>query len=149
MLHKARIHEYCIELLNDKITGIHQLIADARAASNDDTKSSMGDKYETTREMMQIEIDKLQYQLADAQNQLLGLKVLDASRKCEKAEPGALVSTDKGVFYIAVGLGKVVVGNESVMVISPASPIGKIMLGNTAGSSFTLNQSTYNISEIG
>lgn len=48
--------------LTEKITKLENLISETRASSND-TKSSMGDKYETGREMLQQEINNLQIQL--------------------------------------------------------------------------------------
>lgn len=48
--------------IKDKIKSLEKLIAETRA-SNNETKSSMGDKYETGREMLQQEINNLQVQL--------------------------------------------------------------------------------------
>ena len=55
---KAELYQFITEQIDDKITYLNGLIDDLRA-SNNDTKSSMGDKYETSREMMQQEITKL------------------------------------------------------------------------------------------
>ena len=48
--------------IQDKIKSLEKLIAETRA-SNNETKSSMGDKYETGREMLQQEINNLQVQV--------------------------------------------------------------------------------------
>ena len=54
---------HCIEEnIQHKIDYLLGLIEDLRV-SNNDTKSSMGDKYETSREMMQQEITRIQNQL--------------------------------------------------------------------------------------
>ncbi|MBS3915902.1 MAG: hypothetical protein KG003_15505 [Bacteroidetes bacterium] len=126
-----------MDMLLEKQKGIQQLIADARAASNNDTKSSMGDKYETTREMMQIEINKLQLQLQECGQMLLALKVIDPEKRSEIAESGALVFTDKINFFIATGIGRVQVENQSWMVVSSSSPIGKSMQGKKVGDLLT------------
>jgi transcription elongation GreA/GreB family factor len=145
---KFLVHSTCIQMVEEKIQHLRQSIADARDASNNDTKSSMGDKYETTREMMQIELDKLGKQLHEAQQMLMGLKVLDPAKKHSKVEPGTLLVTDKAVFFLAVGLGKVLVAKDNIMVVSPASPIGRVMLQKSAKEKFQLNGVSYEIQDL-
>ncbi len=148
MFTKPLLHSHCLQIVQDKCLYIQQSIADAQAASNNDTKSSMGDKYETTREMMQIEINKLGQQLADMQQILLALKILDPNKTCEQAEPGAIVITEKINFYLAAGIGKIEFDNTQFMVVSPASPIGKQMLHTKAGGSFSVNGVLYELISI-
>lgn len=145
---KKLLHSTCLSIVEEKIMSITQLIADAQASSNNDTKSSMGDKYETTREMMQIEINKLQKQLHETQQILLALKVLDPEKTHSTAESGALVETDKMHFYIAAPLGKVSLQNSVYMVISPASPLGKAMSGKRTGESAAFNGVNYRILSV-
>lgn len=146
---KVKIHAHCLQLLQEKINSIAGLIEDARAASNNDTKSSMGDKYETTREMMQIEINKLLLQLSEAQQMILSLKVIDPAKSCTKAEPGALIETQQMTFYLCTGLGKITIDNKVVMAISPASPIGKALHGKQKDDQFSVNsQNVYRILDV-
>lgn len=83
-MNKAELHTLCLSLAEERIQAIRGSIKDARDASVSDTKSSMGDKYETTREMMSIEIEKLQKQLEDAQNKLMALKIIDPLNRVAK-----------------------------------------------------------------
>lgn len=145
MIQKTELNAQCISLLQDRIASITGLIGDAQAASNNDTKSSMGDKYETTREMMQIEINKLQMQLKDAQQMLLAFKTIDAGKKLELVELGACVETDRAIFYLAAAVGKVQHGGQSIMVVSPVSPIGRVMLGKRAGDAFEMQGTKYHV----
>ena len=145
MIQKTELNAQCISLLQDRIASITGLIEDAQAASNNDTKSSMGDKYETTREMMQIEINKLQLQLKDAQQMLLAFKTIDAGKKLELVELGACVETDRALFYLAAAVGKVQHASQTVMVVSPVSPIGRMMLGKRAGDAFEMQGTKYQV----
>lgn len=80
--------------ISDRIENLEQLILDKRN-SNNDTKSSMGDKYETGREMLQQEINNLQNQLNAfllQKQSILSIK----TDKCSKVEKGSLVETEKG-----------------------------------------------------
>ena len=89
--------------LSEKIENFEKLIAETRASSND-TKSSMGDKYETGREMLQQEINNLQVQLNEILKQRDFLKTV-LPKPNDKAEKGAIVKTEKGLFFISVTLG--------------------------------------------
>lgn len=149
MIQKTELNAQCISLLQDRIASITGLIGDAQAASNNDTKSSMGDKYETTREMMQMEINKLQLQLKDAQQMLLAFKTIDASKKLEAVELGACVETDRATFYLAAALGKVTLHSQTIMVVSPVSPIGKAMLGKRRGDTIAMGGVVYTVREVG
>ena len=61
-MNKARILDEVRIKISEKIKTLEHLIAQTRE-SNNETKSSMGDKYETGREMLQQEINTLQIQL--------------------------------------------------------------------------------------
>ena len=121
----------------DKIRHFENLIAETRA-SNNDTKSSMGDKYETGREMLQQEINNLQRQLNEVLNQQAVLQKI-TSDSSEKVQNGELVKTNKGLFYIAASMGEIIFENQKIMTVSSESPLVKIMYGKKAGETFTVN----------
>jgi hypothetical protein len=81
------------------------LIAETRA-SNNDTKSSMGDKYETSREMLQQEINNLQIQLNEHLKSQKILKNINPNPH-KVVSLGSWVETDKGKFFIAISLGEI------------------------------------------
>lgn len=130
------------EKLSEKIENFEKLIAETRA-SNNDTKSSMGDKYETGREMLQQEINNLQVQLNEVLKQQDFLKTsfdkLRMTKKFDKAEKGAIVKTEKGLFFISVSLGEINFDNQKIICISPESPLAKAMNGKQKGEVFSLN----------
>lgn len=121
----------------DKIQYFENLIAETRA-SNNDTKSSMGDKYETGREMLQQEINNLQRQLNEVLNQQAVLQKI-TSDPSEKVQNGALVKTDKGLFYVAVSMGEIIFENQKIITVSAESPLVKIMYNKKAGENFIVN----------
>ncbi|MDW9380476.1 hypothetical protein [Chryseobacterium sp. JV558] len=121
----------------DKIQYFENLIAETRA-SNNDTKSSMGDKYETGREMIQQEINNLQRQLNEVLSQQAVLQKI-TSEPSEKVQNGALVKTNKGLFYISASMGEIVFENQKIMTVSAESPLVKVMYGKKKGESFTVN----------
>jgi hypothetical protein len=62
--------------------------------------------------------------------------------------PGSIVTTSNGVFYIAISLGQVMLEQMKFLVISPDSPIGKLLMGKKLGESIVWNKVTYIILEI-
>ena len=125
------------EKLSGKIQNFEKLIAETRA-SNNDTKSSMGDKYETGREMLQQEINNLQTQLNEVLKQQGFLKTI-LIKPSDKAEKGAIVKTEKGLFFISVSFGEITFENQKIICISPESPLAKAMNGKQKGDVFSLN----------
>ncbi|MDQ0067399.1 hypothetical protein [Chryseobacterium lathyri] len=121
----------------DKIQSFENLIVETRASSND-TKSSMGDKYETGREMLQQEINNLQRQLNESLNQQSVIRKISAEPS-DKVQVGALVRTDKGLFYVTVSVGEIISGDQKIMTVSAESPLVKAILGKRSGEEFVIN----------
>ncbi|MFL2588667.1 MAG: hypothetical protein ACJ0QS_01175 [Parvicellaceae bacterium] len=72
-----------------------------------DTKSSAGDKHETSRAKIQTEIDQLSKQLNNAQRQKINLSIIDTNHLHSVADVGSLVETNKGYFFISIALGRI------------------------------------------
>ena len=145
-MNKAELIRIIHNKLSEKIQNLEKLIAETRA-SNNDTKSSMGDKYETGREMLQQEINNLQIQLNEVLKQQDFLKTL-LIKSSDKAEKGAIVKTDRGLFFISVSLGEITFENQKIICISPESPLAKAMNGKQKGEAFSLNNMNQGIVDI-
>lgn len=146
---KAHLYQFCTQYITTRISGIQQAITAAQQASADDTKSSAGDKYETTREMMQQETNRNTAQLAEAMKIKAALnQIKPDAQPLPKAAPGSLVFTTEGNFYIAVGAGSCVIDHITYHTISAASPIGLQLQKRLAGDVFEFNKKTYCITDI-
>ncbi len=143
---KEKILDTVKHKISEKIQNLEKLIAETRASSND-TKSSMGDKYETGREMLQQEINNLQRQLNEVLNQQNLIQKITSDLSL-KVQNGALVKTDRGLFYIAAPIGELILENQKIMSVSVEAPLAKAMLGLHAGQTFSVNNTTQTIQEI-
>ena len=132
--------------VEEKILYLENLIADTRS-SNNDTKSSMGDKYETGREMLQQEINRLQNQANVFIQQRDFLKKI-STHENSKVETGTLVETDKGWFYLSVSLGEFQFEGKKVFAISPETPLAIAMLNKKVGDNIVVNQMQQKIKSI-
>lgn len=145
---KEQLLQICKEQLQSSIAEIEQLIADAREATANETKSSMGDKYETTREMLQQEINMNMERLKKAQKDLSVLTGLNTEETTAQVALGSLVTTNNGSFYIAVSIGKTTLNNQHYFVISHSSPIGKLLFGKAVDEEVSFNNKKYIIRGI-
>ncbi|KIA88225.1 hypothetical protein [Kaistella jeonii] len=136
-MNKSEILKIVQEKLSEKIATLERMIAETRA-SNNETKSSMGDKYETTREMVQQEINNLQIQLNENVRAKNSLTFVNTNLH-QTIGLGSLVQTDKGFFYIAVSLGEIIFNEKKIFVISTESPLGKVLFNKNKGDEISLN----------
>ena len=142
-MNKSEILQIIQDKLSAKIDNLERLIAETRA-SNNETKSSMGDKFETSREMVQQEINTLQIQLNENKNARNSLKTINTNLH-QTIGLGSLVETDKGFFYIVVSLGEIVCSEKKIFVISTESPLGKALFGKKKDDEIVLNNTKQTI----
>ena len=103
---KTRVHELCIQLVKDKIKLIDDLYLSNQNALDSSTKSSAGDKHETSRAMIHLDQEKLSSQLLELNKSLRILSQINI-RDQSSVIMGSLFITDHSIFYISIGLGKV------------------------------------------
>lgn len=141
-------YQICLEYINKRIENAHQALQQAQEASTDDTKSSAGDKFETTREMMQQEIDRNKKALLDANRNLHFLKQCENASYSDTIKNGSLVFTNHGAFYVAISVGQLEMGDMNIFAISPISPIGKLLIGKREGDKISFNKKDYKIETV-
>ena len=145
-MNKTEILQIIQDKLSEKIGTLERMIAETRA-SNNETKSSMGDKYETSREMVQQEINNIQLQLNENLRAKNSLKLITTNPH-QTIGVGSLVETEKGLFYIAVSLGEIIFNEKKIFVISTESPLGNVLLGHKTGEEISLNNLKQKIIKI-
>ena len=130
---KALIVKRLINAIDEKVAIVKNEIQLAIETRDNETKSNVGDKYETTREMMQLEIEKNALQLNKYELQKNELLKINIHKSHNKVELGSLVFTAENTYFISIGLGKIEIENEAVYCISLISPIGKQLQNKKAG----------------
>ena len=145
---KEQLYNYCLQLLDQKIELIKASLNSAGEAANNETKSSVGDKHETARAMMQLEQENLSKHLSQLLNQKTELLKLDISPSTGVVKKGSLVKTDKGLIFLSVALGKQLFEGETIFTVSALSPIGMQMLGLKVKDMADLNGTKYMIESI-
>ncbi|MBK1440501.1 3-oxoacyl-ACP synthase [Parapedobacter sp. ISTM3] len=145
---KIALLDACKAYVDQRTANALQAIASASDAAADDTKSSAGDKFETTREMMQQELNRHQQLLTDAQRMAKVLADLDVRIHTEPVKLGSVVETNHGMFFIAVSVGQLQIDGTTYRVISSASPLGQRLIGLNAGEAITFNGTAYRVTHV-
>jgi transcription elongation GreA/GreB family factor len=145
---KEKILDLCKNELDAKKVEISKEIASIMESIGSDTKSSAGDKYETGREMMNQEKDKLQSQLVNINRQLGTLHQINAFEKYDTVNFGALVKTSMAIYFISISYGKMTIDGEEVFLISAITPLAQQMIGKKAGDKIDWNGKEILIKDI-
>ena len=90
---KKKVIKIISNSLNEKIKILEKELKQINYEKNNQTKSSAGDKYETSRSSMQIEYDKLNSNLQNLKINLNKINLIDSYKKYKKVAYGALVKT--------------------------------------------------------
>ncbi len=146
---KQQLHHLCGEHITERVNNIREAIELAQEAAHEETKSSAGDKYETGRAMMQLEIENQMLQMAEAEKLKKALDQINPLADCDTVVTGSLVTTSIGTFYLSVSVGKLTIDGKDYMAVSPSSPIGSLMLNREKGATVTFNGKEIRITDIG
>lgn len=145
---KQKLAELCSNYVNEKINNAEDAINSAQESANEETKSGSTDTYETGRSMMQLEIEKYSSQLTDGLKLKKALSQIDFKKNYDAIQPGALVITNNGNFFISISAGKLVVENKEYIAISLSSPIGQILANKKIKDKFEFRDKSYIVKSI-
>lgn len=145
---KNKLYALCADYVGQRINTAQQAIEMAQASADEETKSSVGDKYETARAMMQLEMEKHHTMLNDALKTKQVLEKINLQQNAQSIQPGSLVWTNYGNFFVSISAGQLRVENETYFAISPATPIGSKLIGLKPGATFQFNNKSYHIEKI-
>ena len=76
------------------------------------------------------------------------LEKIDITPTSPQIIKGSLVKTNKGYLFLSISIGKINLEGNTVMVISPQSPLGIKLLGLRVNDSTTINGVNYIIESI-
>ena len=145
---KQALYDLCSSFVDERILMYQKAMKDAQEAANQEEKSSAGDKYETTRAMMQIEKDKNAKQLEETIKLKKALSQINPNASSDTVALGSLVLTDKGNFYISISVGKLQLGDTAYLAIAPTSPLGATFINQKAQGKAVFNGTTYSIQRV-
>jgi transcription elongation GreA/GreB family factor len=145
---KKAVLDHLKTTLTTRLDETKRSLESLKASSDGETKSTVGDKYETGRAMVQIELEKTANHLNQLTRQLQVINEIDVSRSSDTVDHGSLIKVNDKYYLLALSFGIVNIDKYTCYVISGASPIGKEMIGKKAGDQFTFRGMEHLIKEI-
>jgi len=145
---KSEILKTCIEIQQSKVDKLSAMVDTLNDSAINSDKCVVGDKHHTFRAQTQNEQELYAKQLNSAIDELNTLRLISVEKKFIRGELGALMKTTNGNYLLSTSLGVVKVAEEDIMVLSPVSPIGNLLLNKTKGGNIIFRGKEIEILEI-
>ncbi|MCB0478908.1 MAG: GreA/GreB family elongation factor [Crocinitomicaceae bacterium] len=136
------------EVVSEKINELKSEILDLQDAMNTEGKSTVGDKHETNRAIIQNEIEQLGKQLNSHEQHLRVFSGIDFGHSHDYVESGSYVLTNKYNLFMGISLGKINVEGNDVQFVSMESPIAQALLKKKVGEEIDFHDEKIQILEI-
>ena len=147
-MNKAALITYLKELLDERMQVAGAAMDAAQESANDQSKSSMGDKYETSRSMGQLDRNMHARQYEQIRQERTVLERITDADVSPRGAVGSLMKTTAGWFFISVSLGAVKFEDETVIAVSSSSPVGISLLGKEKNGKFNFLNKEQKILEV-
>tara|TARA_B110001454_G_scaffold168337_1_gene158449 strand:+ start:1288 stop:1746 length:459 start_codon:yes stop_codon:yes gene_type:complete len=145
---KEILFKECEAFVNKRSQTVQEIISSNQKALQSETKSSAGDKHETGRAMLQLEMEKAGQQLFGINQMKLVLAKTNISKNTEIAHLGSVIETNFSNYFLSISAGKIIIEDKIYFAISILSPIGKLLLGKKVNEVFVFNDKTFQIKKI-
>ena len=145
---KQELFTQCENFVSKRLQTVEEIISSNQKGLQSETKSSAGDKHETGRAMLQLEMEKASQQLAGITQMKEILNRIDISKTSKNAHLGSIVFTNKVNYFLAISAGKLTASGKDFFAISVSSPIGKLLLGKQENDEVTFNGERIKIEQI-
>lgn len=125
--------------LNQRYKELTQYAKDLNESLSSESKSTAGDKHDTSRAMIHLEQEKIQNKFSEIQLQLKQLEIIRQVGKKSSIGFGSLILTSNDLFLIGIGLGKQIINGRVIYCVGIESPIGKLLQGKFLNERFLFN----------
>lgn len=145
---KKELYAFCQSYVDGRISRIKSHMLQLQESLDSETKSSAGDKHETGRAMLQLELEKSGEQLAAAEGLKSALQQIRPAPTSPTIGSGSLVNTSKANYFISISAGEYNIGALKVFCISTNTPIGLLLLGKSKGATVHFRDELITILEV-
>jgi transcription elongation GreA/GreB family factor len=145
---KEALFRQCEAFANKRLQTVEAVISSNRLALQSETKSSAGDKHETGRAMLQLEMEKAGQQLAGIMQMKEILAKVDILKTSKNVCLGSVIFTEKVNYFLSISAGQLEVANKIYFAVSVSSPIGKLLLGKQENDVISFNGMLYKVQKI-
>ena len=145
---KQELLEKCEHFIQQKTAALQYAMQGLKQDLENESKSSAGDKFETDREMINIEWNKISNQLQQYEQMRSVLKQINVQVDSGIAKAGSIIFTENANYFISIPAGEIIVQDTRFYAIGSKAPVAIAMLGKTENDSYTFNQQNVLIKKI-
>ena len=145
---KKILFNHCKAHLEKKMEILEQQSKSLHKDLNSETKSSAGDKHETGRAMIQLELEKLGNQIHKIELNYQRLNTIKNFKTSTSICLGSIIFTDKANYYVAIAANSCKINSKIFHCISIQSPIGRLLIGKKINEIIMFNDTESIILEI-
>ncbi len=145
---KTKLYDFCLNYIKDKQFHLQSSIDDSQNSLEMESKSTAGDKHDTGRAMLHLEVEKKSKQLVELEKLKRVMLQITPEKPESTVELGSLVYTNKGNYYLAISAGKTIISTTDYFVISLASPLGQALKKNQDNKDFKFRDQHFTILSI-
>lgn len=145
---KVELYNKCEAFVNKRLQNVEEVISSNQKALQTETKSSAGDKHETGRAMLQLEMEKAGQQLAGITQMKEILAKINVSKTSEIGHLGSIILTEKANYFLSISAGQLTVDDKNYFAVSVSSPIGRMLLGKKVNEEIIFNGNKIKITQI-
>ena len=145
---KIQLYQFCVDYIEKRIRTSQDAIKSSQASANDESKSTAGDKHDTAKAMMHIEVEQYSKQLAEAQKIKEELSRVNISKVNSTVMLGSLVETNRGTYFISISAGKIEIEKKLYFAVSISSPFAQTIKGLKKGDKAKLHGSEIEILDL-
>ena len=147
-MEKNQIIEQIEKTLRANIEELTRALEGYEAGSNLDEGDTIDpEDYSQQSEQRELRV-QMQVQLDQANNQLNRLLNYAQQKASSQVEPGALVETDKSLFFIGLSMASFNVDHKDLYSVSVDSPAYQSIRGKSEGEQFAIGKETHTIRHI-
>lgn len=123
-----------LETLSTSLKEMESHQEDLSASLSKESRSTAGDKHDTSRAMIHLEQEKIQFQIGNIRKQYAQLEQFLHCSNSTKAQMGSLIELENSTYFLlGIGLGKMKTPSGELLCTAADTPVGKQLLGKKAG----------------
>lgn len=119
---KRQLYEHCQRYIHDLIESLERGISKTQDEANREEKSSAGDKFETHRAMMHLEMESLITQREVAVQTERALSFVNLAPASE-VRPGSLIKLERGWYFIGISAPPITINQTRYSCLAMDAPI--------------------------
>jgi len=145
---KKPLTEACREYTDSRIARFNSTMKELEEALKPESRSCMGDKYETSRAMLHLEFEKLNGQVEQFNNLRKAVTLIEQQSSSDIIRFGSVVRTTGANYFISIPAGEIFAEGEKFYAVGINSPVAQALLQKKEEDEFILNGKSLRILSV-